>query len=822
MYDIVIIGAGPAGLSAAARAAYWDKERGLNTPSYLLLEGFNHSAKTIYRYQKGKHVMDEPGFLALRSDMPFTSGTREAILGAWDARTDDLKINLRRQVEVTDISGSKGAFELRTSAGDHIQAAHVVLAIGTQGNPRALGCAGDEESDFVRYTLDDPAEFQGETIVVVGAGDAAIENAIALAAYNKVIIVNRRSEFSRAKDGNLNAILKAIHDAGTDLECRYETSVARLELPEQLGKPGAIVLRRPSGEERVDCHRIIARLGTIPPRAFLEAAGIELGGDSIDAIPSIDRQLQSSVPGLYIVGALAGYPLIKQAMNQGQDAIDFILGHPVQPADYPLLQSQFRGLPYVLDAEDVLDLYQQRVPMFRRMNGLAFRELMIESRVIVSRPANACPTQPAGERETHVIPEGSVLFRPGEFGTTFFTIVEGSVELRRGEQAERLEAGQFFGELSLLSGRPREAEVIIQPETILIESPRRILLKLMNSNPDIREGIDRVFKVRELKMAFEPNLTSEQLGDIADQLKVVELEAGAELFQEGDEGEQAFLVRSGTIAMYLAAHEGVVSQHHSGDLLGQLALMGAPMRRATAIAAVRSQVMVLDRQSFLALVGGRPDKIEALQKAASEQLLATSDLVSMDSGAKAIGFFMQQGLGEATDALIINENLCVGCDNCERACAETHAGISRLERKVGPSYNGLHVPQACRHCEVPHCMKDCPPDAIRRDPGGQVYITDACIGCGNCETNCPYDAIKLSYPAPKKPGLLSWLLFGRGPGPGESHHTYGKLSEGSVKKAVKCDACRSLPGGPACVRACPTGAAKRVSPQDFIELVEVR
>ena len=120
-------------------------------------------------------------------------------------------------------------------------------------------------------------------------------------------------------------------------------------------------------------------------------------------------------------------------------------------------------------------------------------------------------------------------------------------------------------------------------------------------------------------------------------------------------------------------------------------------------------------------------------------------------------------------------------------------------------------------------MKDCPPDALRRAPNGEVYITDSCIGCGNCETNCPYDAIKLSYPAPKKPGLLSWLFFGRGEGPGEpmSFDPAPEARE-SGKKAVKCDACMNLAGGPACVRACPTGAAVRLSPQQFVELVEAR
>jgi Fe-S-cluster-containing hydrogenase component 2 len=120
-------------------------------------------------------------------------------------------------------------------------------------------------------------------------------------------------------------------------------------------------------------------------------------------------------------------------------------------------------------------------------------------------------------------------------------------------------------------------------------------------------------------------------------------------------------------------------------------------------------------------------------------------------------------------------------------------------------------------------MKDCPPNAIRRSESGEVYINDSCIGCGNCQANCPYDVIRMVYDAPKKPGLWSWLLFATGGGPGEQA---GYLPEQAAKekgkKAVKCDACVSIDGGPACVRACPTGAAIRMGPEQFVDLVEER
>jgi Fe-S-cluster-containing hydrogenase component 2 len=112
-------------------------------------------------------------------------------------------------------------------------------------------------------------------------------------------------------------------------------------------------------------------------------------------------------------------------------------------------------------------------------------------------------------------------------------------------------------------------------------------------------------------------------------------------------------------------------------------------------------------------------------------------------------------------------------------------------------------------------MKDCPPDAIHRSPAGEVFIADTCIGCGNCVRNCPYGVIQLAPAASRRGGgsLLLWLL-GIGSEPGAARQ---QKDPDTPKRAVKCDMCRELAGGPACVRACPTGAALRVSPEKFLD-----
>jgi Fe-S-cluster-containing hydrogenase component 2 len=116
-------------------------------------------------------------------------------------------------------------------------------------------------------------------------------------------------------------------------------------------------------------------------------------------------------------------------------------------------------------------------------------------------------------------------------------------------------------------------------------------------------------------------------------------------------------------------------------------------------------------------------------------------------------------------------------------------------------------------------MKECPPDAIHRAPNGEVWIDDQCIGCGNCERNCPYGVIQMAAQPPEKPGLLKWLLFGMGAGPGEDRSPQGLAKRTGSKHAVKCDMCKDIGGGPACVRACPTGAAIRIDPINIMDAI---
>ncbi len=294
------------------------------------------------------------------------------------------------------------------------------------------------------------------------------------------------------------------------------------------------------------------------------------------------------------------------------------------------------------------------------------------------------------------------------------------------------------------------------------------------------------------------------------------------LIEEGaTEDDAVYLIRTGavTVSRKMNGKETVLSYIPAGNYVGEMAMLMSAPRSATVKASVATEVLKIDSASFRALLDQQPDvKQQVEARLATRMMERARRDVRQDTGG-LVQFLMEQGLGEATDVLLIDEALCVRCDNCEKACAETHHGVSRLNREAGPTFATMHVPTSCRHCEHPHCMKDSPPDAIHRAETGEVYITEACIGCGNCERNCPYGVIHMAAIPERKPSLFSWLLFGSGPGPGEDKSTEGMARRAGAKHAVKCDMCKGDPSGPACVRACPTGAALRVSPEKFIPLM---
>ena len=187
---------------------------------------------------------------------------------------------------------------------------------------------------------------------------------------------------------------------------------------------------------------------------------------------------------------------------------------------------------------------------------------------------------------------------------------------------------------------------------------------------------------------------------------------------------------------------------------------------------------------------------------------------------------------------MIDLDKCIHCNECEEACARRH-GHSRMNRK-GMIVGNISIATACRQCQDPVCML-CSRAGIARLPGGEVYITESCIGCGICAERCPYDNISIMSledefesrtssnslgdffrkGAGKERGRKSLPMMQSVPIPGPLNKNQPLDAFGEIRKklAIKCDLCAGYENQ-ACVQACPTGAAIRVQPTTFFGSTE--
>jgi putative YpdA family bacillithiol system oxidoreductase len=306
MLDVIIVGAGAAGLSAALAAHQQDL-------SYVVLEQ-RKLANTIFNMPKRKRVFDTPVQLPQRGHLWFSETTREELLEKWSQLSQQYTLHVREQEAVAELQAVDGTFQVRSEK-DTYDAKRVILAIGAQGNPRKLGAPGEEDSTKVLYWLSDPDDYADRDILVVGGGDSAIEAALALCDRNRVSIAYRRGEFFRLKHRNATAVAEKIRERS--ITVHFSSQVVGI------GKEH-VELTCPDGTKRLPNDFVFALLGTEPPYSFLEKLGVAFTEQEGQKVPRLTERFETSVPGLYLVGAVSGRPLIKRAINQGHEAIQHI------------------------------------------------------------------------------------------------------------------------------------------------------------------------------------------------------------------------------------------------------------------------------------------------------------------------------------------------------------------------------------------------------------------------------------------------------------------------------------------------------------------
>jgi putative YpdA family bacillithiol system oxidoreductase len=275
--DVVIIGAGPAGISASLRAS----EHGLKA---LTLEREDVGG-TVSKYPRQKLVMTSPVEFPLHGKFSKTTLSKEDLLKFWEKvmQRTDLNIHTGEGVETVKKS-TDGLFSIRTAREEYKSRA-VVLALGRAGTPRKLGVKG-EELPHVLYRLIEADHYTHKHILIVGGGDSAVEAAMGLAHQegNKVTISYRKSEFSRLKDRNAKRIEEYIKSG--KLEVLYNS------MPQEFREGNVLI--ECSGELRElpnDFVWIFA--GGTPPSEFLKAAGVAFGSTEATGAPRIAEETVS-------------------------------------------------------------------------------------------------------------------------------------------------------------------------------------------------------------------------------------------------------------------------------------------------------------------------------------------------------------------------------------------------------------------------------------------------------------------------------------------------------------------------------------------------
>ena len=467
---------------------------------------------------------------------------------------------------------------------------------------------------------------------------------------------------------------------------------------------------------------------------------------------------------------------------------------------------------------------------------------------------------------------GEEVIREGDAGgNTFYILIEGRLDVYVKDdqgvnrKCGEVEAQNSFGEMSVLAGQPRNATVVVPAGTeatvLAIQRPALRLLRKLKKFGDRLEhnyrqhGLDRT--LIEFQEATHQAFSAELLEKLKTAARFTVYPKDHVLFQQGERIDKLVFINNGWVRRV----RGITSDAKATPALSAMPKLGERVTELDddigfdflgagnwlgleTIPAGKTEwdyaATVMSRTEALEIsvanLGSEPDLVEAIRQtfpsfSAVDDNPPTPpvDKRIVSAAAKEIS----TGIVDATNLLVMDMDLCIRCGNCSLACHKVH-GQSRLlrhgihiARPLQPNGRAIqHVlsPSVCLHCQDPECLTGCPTGAIARFAKGQIDINaDTCIGCADCATQCPYNAISMvSRERPEKPkngfsrGMMKWLSLAMPAIP-------PPVTQTSELLAVKCNLCANTPLNPSgsktsaysCQENCPTGALVRVNPREY-------
>jgi len=390
--------------------------------------------------------------------------------------------------------------------------------------------------------------------------------------------------------------------------------------------------------------------------------------------------------------------------------------------------------------------------------------------------------------------------------------IDASVDLPYDRPIAQLNAGDLFGEMTCMSFYPRSATVQAKGRVVVLEMLRNVL-DVMQKNKTFRAELEANYRGRALgthlrSVPIFANISDQFVDLLRDRVDLLRFSPGQTICEQGAPADAFYLVRIGfvKVSQKHGSEELVLAYLPRGGYFGEMGLLQGGVRTATCVALDHVEVVRILAPDFHEMLDRFPEVRADIQRTA-EQRTRQNAMLQRNRNAvpdnAPLHQFLEQGLMEAQSLLVLDLEKCTRCDQCVKACADAHDGVTRLLRD-GVRFENYLIATSCRQCRDPRCMIGCPVGSIRRRNSLEVIIEDWCVGCGLCATNCPYGNITVhEFDASGNATALQSVQADKDSG-----------NDHKVRKATSCDLCHDL-AEPSCVYACPHDAAHRVKPNEF-------